>query len=100
MAERFEGEKVYEMRREARDRVIAELKRHREELGFIVSIEEETPDTITLKLEVNNSGGGNIKTYRRGFMKMPQFPDGLTIEEEIDNWINHPEEDLHQREDN
>lgn len=82
------------MRREARERIMNVVQKLSGSENLFINIEEETPDTITLGLRVINPNSKESKTYRKGFMKILKFPDGLSVEEEVEKRIRFPDRDI------
>jgi len=84
-------EKLRVLKEEARDRIMNVVEKFHDDPNLVINVEEETTETITLEIKVIDPKDKKFKTYHMGFMKILKFPDGLSIEEEIEKLVKSPE---------
>ncbi|MGC9611135.1 MAG: hypothetical protein ABSE68_02880 [Minisyncoccia bacterium] len=94
MKERSPSESIVEMRQEARERIMSIIEKYGDDPNITINVEKdrETPETILLELKITDPENNEVKTYHKGFMKVLNMPDGLSIEEEVERKIRFPEE--------
>lgn len=87
-------EKLRVLKEKAREKIMEVVGKFRDDSNLVIEIEEETPESIVLGVKVINPETKEFKIYRKGFMKALKFPDGSSIEEEVEKQIQFPEADI------
>lgn len=86
--------KLEALKEKARERIVAAVEKLSGDPNFVINIEDETPESIVLGVRVISPETKEFKTYHKGFMKVLRFPDGLSVEEEVEKRIRFPEGEI------
>ena len=87
-------EKLKALREEARERMMKVVEKLGNDPNLVINVEDESPESIVLGVKVIDPETKEFKTYHKGFMKVLKFPDGLSIEEEVERQIRFPEGEI------
>ena len=87
-------EKLTALKEKAREKIMETVEKFRDDPNIVINTEEETPEYIVLGIKVINPETKEFKTYRKGYMKVLRFPNGLSIGEEVEKDIRFPEEGI------
>lgn len=87
-------ERLKALREKAREKIMEVVGKFKDDPNLVINVEDESSETIVLGVRVIDPETKEFKTYHKGFMKVLKFPDGLSVEEEVERQINFPEADI------
>ena len=84
------------LKKKACEKIMGVVEKFKEDPNIVINVEDESPEYIVLGIRVINPENKESKIYRKGFVKTLKFPNGLSVEEEVERQIRFPEGDYYK----